>query len=99
MGRGTRNRRLPDTEALASVARAMYTPALEDKIAAATAASDAKRAVRYHKSGPLKGLVDEPWHLDCMNCGNGAGGSGLLDDQHNCVGVGCGTKAAENQDY
>eukprot|EP00966_Prymnesium_polylepis_P299688 6925365-Prymnesium_polylepis.1 len=35
-----------------------------------------------------------------MNCGDGAGGSGILDDQHDCVGdAACRAKAAENQDY
>ena len=51
-----------------------------------------------HKSGPLKGNLREPWHMDCQNC-CGAGGSGMLDDEQNCVGMGCHTPAAQNQDY
>ena len=51
-----------------------------------------------HKSGPLKGHLREPWHMDCQNC-CGAGGSGMLDDEQNCVGMGCHTPAAQNQDY
>ena len=51
-----------------------------------------------HKSGPLRGNLREPWHMDCQNC-CGAGGSGMLDDEQNCVGMGCHTPAAQNQDY
>ena len=68
---------------------------------AACAALDAKEAVRCHsKNGPLKKLVDERWHInECNNCKDGAGSCGLLDDEHNCVGVGYSSKAPDNPDY
>ena len=72
----------------------------EDKIAAAAARSDRNKPVEYYEDGVLKGQRIEPWHLDCGNCQDGAGGNGILDDEHNCVGgAACHTKAADNQDY